>query len=327
MAATQKFDIPEVKSLEFPEFKCSDNLNGQLAPLQVKPAENFLAGTPTSAFAESEEAEEVKDAVNNTVNKGAATVSAAANVAGNAVSGGEAIAGSAIGGGLSIAGNAGAAAAVTGVIITEATAHITGMVMSTVSQSLTDIMSPTFITELPGIISAYTTQNLLKPADIMKKLTGGPTEKQAEKQEKENEKKEQSEITKKMQDTANKLKQQTDKITGIIEEKISSINSYITAGPEWVEDQIQKLSKDIIENNLKEVTRITKEVNDKKMQWTNSTGEKLGKAAANIANEIAIQAQKKILEKTTRMTAAQFTKAKAMLMKNILKLLGMLGVG
>lgn len=210
-------------------------------------------------------------------------------------------------------------------VVAEATMYITTQVASKLAEVTSAILSTSFLADIPGRIAYHTKANLIDMSEILE--MAGPQDKVIEKKQKKAEQKSQSEFISKISDTAAKVKSTVDKVNNTVGDKLNSLTSYITAGPAWVEKQVSKISDNVVNGLDKSLGETSQNIIKKKQDWVESFSEKQGKQAAEITNQLAIKAQKSIIQKINIELEKLKAKAFALAQTLIMKLLALLGVG
>lgn len=280
------------------EFKVSDELRSKLKEIEVNSGANFMTGKPTSSFS-SEGGEENKESATTTLSQLNKSKDQAKK-----------------------------SAELTAELGKEVVNHVKTKLTSYISDSVKEMVSLDFIKELPNVIASYTKENTMSVSEVVADLTGGPEEKKAEKKEKKQQDKQKSEFQNKIKEKGGAIKDKATKIVNSVKEKVDTITSYITAGPDWVE---QQMSNSVVMNTMinvaKDIGKNKEEIDKQKKTWLNNQGESIGKSAANIINNGIKFVQKQIIEKAKRLIEVALNKVKALAQKLIMKLIGLLGFG
>jgi hypothetical protein len=278
------------------EFKVSDGLRQKLKDIEVDSGANFMSGAPTSSFGG---ASEVTGAASDTVSSAMQSAAAAKQ-----------------------------AASLSTELAGEVVNHVTNTITGYITSSVKEIISVDFIKELPNMIAKHTKDNTMSVSDIIADITGGTEEKKAEKKEKKQQDKQKSEFQNKIKEKGSAIKDKATKVINTVKEKVDTVTSYITAGPDWVEKQ---MSNSVVVNTLtnvaKDIGKHKEEINKQKNTWLNNTAEGIGKAAANIINSGVKFVQKQIIEKAKRLIEVALNKVKALAQTLIMKLIALLGFG
>lgn len=210
-------------------------------------------------------------------------------------------------------------------VISEGVTYISSQVLSYNTDCVKTMTSTSFMSELPSLISYHTANNIKKPSDIAKEASSGPKDKEIQKQEEENSKKEQEKFMSDTNEKVSKMNETVDKIISGIEPKLTTLSSYITQGPDWVEQQISLLSKATVDNASKDMSKTVEDCEKSKKEWLNKTAEKQGKQAAEKTNKQAVESQKENIKKSERGVKNAQNKALASAQQIIMKLIGLLG--
>lgn len=169
------------------------------------------------------------------------------------------------------------------------------------------------------------TPKLIKPLSEIKAELQTNEEELAEEKEEEMEKQEEEEKTKETEEKVKNFKDRCDDFLGQCSYGLTTLVSYINAGPEWLDKKLTKFATEKIENIKKETAEQLNQDLEQKKQEARDKGWKDAQKAAEKINDEQKQAVKKALdlEKKNKKKAENLAKAATAQAKMLIK--GLLG--
>jgi hypothetical protein len=216
-----------------------------------------------------------------------------------------------------------------GLLMADATAaalnRLTSRVTSTVTMSIAQILDVTPITRIPADAAQEMVKHILTPGQVMELISKQLND---DALTEEND----SAVTKKINETKEKFNEKVQEINFLVGDKLKAFNdtvadvkTVINQGPDWYIDNINKLEIQYEKEAIKAITDVTANVLDTKYQFRDNAVDVISYNLVIPVNEAMIKVQLEVIRALVQAIKLAEAKAKALIEKAIMMLMGLLG--
>ena len=199
-------------------------------------------------------------------------------------------------------------------------------IVSYVQDKTTELLSFSGVmTYFTKSVAYHTKQNLLSPAEILKKVT-----KKQDKIQEEEQKKAQEESINNVKNSiigkVGEIKSKVDETLGTVNDGLSMITAYVTNGPKWVVTKLNSYIGLVIDKSQSFIGSQAEKIENIKQSAISNIAETVGRVAAEKINNAAISVAKDNITKAEKLMITVQLKAMGLISKAMMMIRELTGI-